>query len=492
MMAFDVADSPLGLPEVPTELKSGLSQYTLVELLGRGPTAEVHLALVEEFEGLRPYAAKLFVGQSRNAAFAEAILQISRGRLQAERPNVVHIIGGGLEAGQLFLVLEYVDGFDLADLLRRCAQQKVPLPVELGLHIVMSTLRGLEQSYELAGGGDATHSGVSMTNILIASNGEVKLGDFGLSRADAALPNAKAVFAARAGYMSPEQARGEPLDARADVFAVGIVLWELLLGRRCYRPPRPGTGTASLLTQALLADIVPPPPRGRRREDQLYDIVQHAVARSPSHRYASPGAMLRELESYALAVDYTASDAHLAEWLNSRFSPELTRRRLVLEEAASRVFAMKLQARSRPPPVLDAKTVEDVRAVGPDRESDPDDLTEMTYIERDDELPTCILAVEPGAGGPVVRVVVSPSFVPPRASRAPPVHTESESGPLPVLAAAQVTGSYPPAEEIVRHSTHNPPPVARRSGFLWLVLVVLLLALVAAAVLLPRGSIPFL
>jgi serine/threonine-protein kinase len=514
-----VVDSPQNASVPPTELKCGLSRYTLVELLGRGTTTEVHLALGEEPEGLRPYAVKLFVGQSRNPPFAEAILQLSRGALRLERPNVVQIIDAGLEEGQLFLVLEYVDGFDLADLLRRCAQQKVPLPVELGLHIVMSTLRGLEQSYKLVGGPSPTHAGVSLTNILIGASGGVKLGDFGMSRADHALRNAKAAFALRAGYMSPEQARGEPIDARTDVFAAGVVLFELLVGRRCYRPPRAGTGAPSLLTQALAADIPPLPSRGRRREAQLYDIVQRALSRRPEHRHPSPSALLHDLEAYALAVEYKASDAQLEKWLSTRFSAELTRRRLVLEEAVGRVFAMKMQARSRPPDatLLDVSTTDQiVRTAIPDLDAEPDDVTEMTYIEPDDELPTELRGVEPSV--PVAkgtRSVMPPrssrhppshapasfqppshepgSFQPPQPSRQPPPRSAIESGKLPALAAPQLTGSYPSLDEVVGRRREPKPEQAKRgSGFLWFVLVVLLLALVGVLILLSRGSSPIL
>ncbi|MDB4996414.1 MAG: hypothetical protein JWM74_3846, partial [Myxococcaceae bacterium] len=202
----------------------------------------------------------------------------------------------------------------------------------------------------------------------------------------------------------------------------------------------------------------------------------------------------------------------LAKWLTSRFSAELTRRRLVLEEAVSRVFAMKMAARSRPPPasMLNAVTTEDIvrPVVGPDLEDEPDDITEMTYIEADDELPTELRAAEQSVpAAKAVRSVMpprasfqppsfqpppEPSFVPPRPSRAPPPRTAAESSKLPQLSPPQLTGSYPSIEALEARRSQKPAKAKGGSGFLWVVLVVLLLALVAVVTLLALGSLPFL
>ena len=135
---------------------------------------------------------------------------------------------------------------------------------------------------------------------LISFDGEVKVCDFGIARANDAIADSRGAsprtssseaIKGKAGYMSPEHARGEPMDARADVFAAGIVLWELLAGRRMYKS---GDGAPSLLDQARRADIPPLPPLGLPEEDALRAVVAKALAVDRNTRYGSAPAMLRE------------------------------------------------------------------------------------------------------------------------------------------------------------------------------------------------------
>jgi serine/threonine-protein kinase len=413
----------------PTEQRA-FGRFALIDLIGRGPTAEAHRAIsVDEpvVPGDSAYVVKLFTGQATNVPFAEAILESTRGAVRVERPNLVEVIDAGIDHGELFVARPYVDGFDLAGLLRRCGQRRVPLPLELGLHIVLSTLRGLDEAYKLAGsttGSDGqldVHGAVCPTNILIASDGVVRIADFGLSRADHALPNGDEVFASRAGYMSPEQARREPLDVRADVFSAGIVLWELIVGRRCYRPPRAGVGMP-LLEQALAAQIVAPPQRGLRREEQLHDVLEHALAVDKKARYESVAPMLADLEAYVVGASHDPGNAQLARWLKRFFGAELAAMRHALSVGAAVVRKLP-----RPEPAP-AEPVE-VEELPPMRGRMPSDQ-ELTLIECDEDLPQDAQDVLEAARrgdsrppahlmAPAVEELAPPSVIPPPLEDAP-------------------------------------------------------------------------
>ncbi|MDB4994530.1 MAG: Serine/threonine kinase [Myxococcaceae bacterium] len=381
------ASASLDTPATPAEQRA-FGRFALIDLIGRGPTAEAHRAIaIDEpvVPGDLAYVVKLFTGQAANAPFSKAIHESTRGAARLERTNLLEVTDAGIDNGELFVARPYVDGFDLAGLLRRCGQRRVPLPLELGLHIVLSTLRGLDEAYKLVGAstaGDgglaAAHGAVCPTNILIASDGVVRVSDFGLSRADHALPNADEVLAARAGYMSPEQARREPIDARADIFSVGIVLWELIVGRRCYRPPRAGVGVP-VLEQALAAQIVAPPKRGLRREEQLHDVLEHALAVDKTARYESVAAMLADLEGYVVGASHDPGNAQLARWLKRFFGAELATMRHELSVGAAQVRKLPRPEPAPPePPEIDE--------LPPMRGRLPSDQ-ELTLIECDEDLP---------------------------------------------------------------------------------------------------------
>jgi serine/threonine protein kinase len=170
------------------------------------------------------------------------------------------------------------------------------------------------------------HRDVSPSNILISFEGEVKVCDFGIAHANDAVASdaySEDLIKGKAGYMSPEQALGKPLDARADVFAIGIVLWELLAGRKLYK----ATPDTPLLGQARAARIPELPSRGLPLEEELFAISRKALAPERDDRYPSAQAMLFDLERYVAQSMLIASPIRFGEWLSERFGEELIRQR---------------------------------------------------------------------------------------------------------------------------------------------------------------------
>jgi serine/threonine protein kinase len=250
--------------------------------------------------------------------------------------NIVQVIDLGREEGSLYIAMEYVEGLDLRELLRGCSKKQVPLPIEFSLFVVGETLRALDYAHrKRSDDGSAlgiVHRDVSPSNVLLSVEGEVKLCDFGIARAlttGDALP--EEAIQGKAGYMSPEAARGEGVDARSDVFAVGIVLWELLGGQRLYRA---GAGRPTPLEQARKAEIPPLPAKSFPEFERLSAIVQRALAPDPSHRYPSAAAMLDDLDSYVVDNRLGASALRFGDWLVEHFGSEIIELRRERETSA--------------------------------------------------------------------------------------------------------------------------------------------------------------
>ena len=294
------------------------------------------------------------------------------------------------------------------------------------------------------------HRDVSPSNVLISYEGEVKLCDFGIAHAnDLVREGASEALKGKAGYMSPEHARGEPLDARADVFAAGIVLWELLAGHRLYRPKV----EESLLEQARRAEIPPLPEKGLPNAADLTRIVSTALARDREERYPSALAMLRDLEEYLAKNHLLASRLKLGEWMSTSFGTELVDRRRASERRLPK---------STPPPHSSPPRLREGRPP-----SSP--VLETPPVERSFDLTPS--DVPPAVKG--VRALAPPMVAPriPRelAEAAPvPPPPDSEPGPRPMPAAVPAApgstpGAAPSSPAAVAEaapSDHELPPPA--------------------------------
>jgi serine/threonine protein kinase len=340
-------------------LPRAFGRYVLFDLVGKGGMAEIYLARARTTEagGARLVVVKQILPElSANQKFADALVQEAKLAARLSHANVVQVLdlgrapidGSASKNERLFITMEYVEGLDLNELLRRCARAKVPLPVEFALLVVMETLRGLDYAHRRADDEGhplcIVHRDVSPSNVLVSVDGEVKLCDFGIARANEQTGTPGDAFSAdaiqgKAGYMSPEQARGEPLDARADVFAAGVILWELLAGKRLYRADK--ENGESLLEVARRAEIPKLPERGLPHEGELHGIAARALAVERNKRFVSAAAMLDALQRYVVNAKLLASPIRFGEWLSTHFGNELVAARRSRERA---VKALELGA----------------------------------------------------------------------------------------------------------------------------------------------------
>lgn len=321
-----------------------LGRYALFDKIGRGGMADIFLARERtDFGAARLVVVKQVLPYlAESSEFSEMLITEAKLAARLDHANVVQVHDLGRTDGHLYIAMQYVEGFDLTELLRRCSRTKTPLPVEYGLLVVIETLRGLDYAHRRTDDDGRplgiVHRDVSPANILISFDGEVKLCDFGIAHANDAAGALQAdVIRGKAGYMSPEQAKGEPVDARADVFALGIILWEILAGRRLYRAG--STPGSSLLDQAMAARIPDLEARGLPLESDLHAIVKRALAPNRDGRYPSAQAMLFDLEQYIARAKLMASPLRLGEWLLERFGEEIVEQRRERERAVENLAA---------------------------------------------------------------------------------------------------------------------------------------------------------
>lgn len=316
------APNPPSSPAEPLAqaLPRRFGPYTLFAPVGRGGMAELFLARAEtELGATRLVVVKLILPAfSGDPRFAEMLIHEAKLAASLSHRHIVQVHDLGRDEDRLYIAMEYVEGFDLNALLRLCTTKGEGLPAQFALGIVADILEGLDYAHRRPLG--IVHRDISPSNVLISYEGEVKLCDFGIARANDLVPGDEAneALKGKAGYMSPEHARAEAIDARADVFAAGIILWELLAGHRLYKV----RGELPLLEQARRAEIPPLPDRGLPHHDELERIVRKALARDRDERYPTAGAFQRDLEEYLAKAGLLASRLKLGEWIAETFGTD--------------------------------------------------------------------------------------------------------------------------------------------------------------------------
>lgn len=270
-----------------------IGKYELERRLGGGGMAEVYLARLHGAEGFSRRVAlkRILPGHSHSAQFTQMFVAEARLLAKLHHPNIVAVVDFDLDphAGH-FLVMEWIEGCDLSQLV---ATGLLPIPVVV--YIAIEVLRGLGYAHSLpaaAARRGIVHRDVSPHNVLISWEGVVKVSDFGLAKTLASVGDTSSgVLRGKPAYMSPEQANGQPLDGRSDLFSVGIVLWEMLIGQHLFSAASPQEVVAQ-----VIVSLIPPPRRIRSAIPQrLSDITMRLLERDPASRYPTAAHAIQDL-----------------------------------------------------------------------------------------------------------------------------------------------------------------------------------------------------
>jgi eukaryotic-like serine/threonine-protein kinase len=223
---------------------SQFGRYTLVQRLATGGMAEVFKAKILSTHGFEKLLVIKRILPNLAADKTFVSMFIDEGKLTAQliHPKIVQVTDFGEENGQYFIALEFVDGFDGLALLRSAAQKHVRLPIPICMFVASEVLDALDYAHNAKDSEGKpmhlVHRDISPSNVFIARRGDVKLGDFGIAHAQERESKTQAgTLKGKYGYMSPEQVTGGDLDGRSDIFAVGIVLAEMLMGKRLFSAP---------------------------------------------------------------------------------------------------------------------------------------------------------------------------------------------------------------------------------------------------------------
>ncbi|HRC56287.1 MAG TPA: serine/threonine-protein kinase, partial [Kofleriaceae bacterium] len=264
-----------------------IGKYEIDQRLGGGGMAEVFAARLCGAEGFARAVAlkRVLPGYSQDSTFAAMFIREAQLSAKFNHPNVVSVIDFNRDPEHgLFLAMEMVEGRDLSDLM-----QTGLLPIPVVVHVIAEVLRGLGYAHNLPASANGVrgviHRDVSPHNVLLSWEGAVKVSDFGIAKARTVATSASAsvMVKGKPAYMSPEQANGEPLDGRSDLFAVGVMLWEMLVGRQLFQ----GESMQALFCALFFSPI--PSPISERPEvpGDLAAVTMKLLARERSQRYAT-------------------------------------------------------------------------------------------------------------------------------------------------------------------------------------------------------------
>lgn len=441
-----------------------MGSYAICDEIATGGMATVHLGRLLGAEGFSRVVAvkKLHPQYAKDPEFITMFLDEARIVAPIRHPNVVQTLDILEGAEGLVIVMDYVHGETLARLVRAAKATGSRLPLPVACAIMANVCMGLHAAHEVRSPSgvalEIVHRDVSPQNVIVGTDGAARVLDFGVAKAEGRLAHTReGEIKGKIAYMAPEQLRGE-VDRRTDIFACGIVLWELACGRRMFE----GASDADILTRLMFAKLESPDKYAPELPPALVACIMRALRERPSERYGSA-------KEFALAMESAvglASPTQVGEWVESMASERLATRGAIIAdiERATRGLAPRplpqgsglLESLSQMQPAKKNDLSVEIRL-----ESDPP----ASMTERIDTVPVPSAPRLPtaGAAGAAPRPQVPAS--PPGTSSAvvvgqpvpsAPGEPRSSRGLLIALAMMALLGAVLLAIGIIRRSSHEP------------------------------------
>jgi serine/threonine protein kinase len=309
-------------PSLPEPIQFG--KYTLFERIGRGGMAEVFKGRIQGPAGFeRVFVVKRILPHlSDDATFIKMFVEEAKLSARLNHPNIVHIFELGAVEGEYFISMEYIRGHDLSETMRAIWKQLGPPHPELVAYIGREACRGLAYAHSLTDEAGKPlgmiHRDISPSNVMLSYEGAVKLLDFGIAKAlgDTSEATKSGTMKGKYAYMAPEQTDGDNVDHRSDIFATGIVLHEVLTGRRLFK----GNNDVQTIERVRACQVPPPSQQNPAVSPDLDAIVLKALARNPANRWQSAADMADALDDVVHAARFQPT--HLAGQLHQLFPTE--------------------------------------------------------------------------------------------------------------------------------------------------------------------------
>src|SRR5262245_40875893 len=303
--------------------------------------AEVYRARIATEADKHLFAVKVMRPQlAREARFIDMFHREGKLAMLLRNRCIVETIEVGQTEGRHFITMEYIGGRDLTQVLRKCQETQQRIPVPHAVYIAARIAEGLHFAHTLLGPDgrplNIVNRDVSPSNVRLSYDGDVKLLDFGIAQALVKFTSEIGILKGKFSYMSPEQIRGMPLDARTDVFSAGIILHEMLTTEKLFR----GDTEFALMEKVRKAEVPPPSNFNRRVTPELDAISLRALARDVADRYQSAAQLAADLD--ALIAGYRFDPKELRQFMRQLFrkeyATELEETQLALEVEPSNRF----------------------------------------------------------------------------------------------------------------------------------------------------------
>ncbi len=317
------AGSATGQPEGFTPFRVG--RFVVYEKIGEGGMAEVFLAQKRTKNGVaqRVVLKRLHVHLAQEPDLAHSLVDEAKVAAHLSSGNVAQVLDLVEHDGTLYIAMEYVEGLDLNHILQLFTRHQLRVPLSFLFHVFTGVLNGVEAVHGVRDEDGRllrmVHLDITPGNILVSFEGEVKLCDFGIARATAQDILDRTKIQGKFSYMSPEQASGGELTHRSDLFTCGIVLWELLAGRRMYRAKT----RADVYRMAVEADVPQLPDRGLPDYEGLHRILARSLRKDPGQRYESAKDFHDAVMDYVHKQGIVLSQIEVGRFLTEHFAEDI-------------------------------------------------------------------------------------------------------------------------------------------------------------------------
>lgn len=311
---------PVAAPEPLAGSLEEFGNYYLLEKIAVGGMAELFKARQRGVHNFEKIVAikRILPHLSDNDEFVRMFIDEAKLAAQLTHPNIVQIFDLGKAGGFYYIAMEFVDGRDLRSLLRKVREYRMPFPEPVAAFVAMKVAGALDYAHRKKGMNDKelklVHRDISPQNILISTEGAVKLVDFGIAKA--ATKSTQTMAGALKGkllYMSPEQALGQPLDSRSDLYSLGLVLFELLTGERCFQ----ADSELGVLEKVRLGKVQDVRTVNPDVSAEMAGLLERALQKDVERRYPSARFLERDLKAYLGRLTNDPSEHEVAEYVNT-------------------------------------------------------------------------------------------------------------------------------------------------------------------------------
>lgn len=324
------------LTEKKAEMGEEVGGYEILGPIARGGMAEIYKAKKKGVKGFEKIIAlkKILSGYGEDQKYIEMFVDEAKIAAQLTHPNIVQIYDLGRKDDYYFIAMEYIEGKDLRLLLRQLAENEQYMPIEFSVYMIIKVLEALYYAHTAKDNRgqtlDIVHRDVSPPNILIGYNGEIKLTDFGVSKASIKMHQTiSGALKGKLLYMSPEQAKGDRnIDCRSDIFSAGVIFFEVLTNRKLFLDE----SEIQVLKKVQDGDIILPSTIRKDIDPELEAILVKSLQKDPKTRYQNAQEMAEALNNYLQKTfTQTPSPAHVAHYLMTLFAEEIRKNNIKID-----------------------------------------------------------------------------------------------------------------------------------------------------------------